>query len=94
MKFIVLLVAIVAITCAEDVFDLDTVQLPSLDKILEFVKPVIDVIKPYIQPLISKLFGTSQKTEDAKLQIAPIIPILIGLAPTIIDIVGTIFKKK
>ena len=51
MKYILFLVAIVAITCAEteDVFDLDKfrIKLPKLTNIIKVVKPLIPIVKSY-----------------------------------------------
>lgn len=69
MKYILLFVAIVAITCAEveDVFDLDKfrIKLPKPSKIINAVKPFIPIVKPIITKVLS---GIEQNDEEVVLK--------------------------
>lgn len=73
MKYILFLVAIVAITCAEteDVFDLDKfrIKLPKLSTIIKVVKPIIPIVKPIITKVLSSL---EQNDGEVNLQIDPV----------------------
>ena len=73
MKYILFLVAIVAITCAEteDVFDLDKfrIKLPKLSTIIKVVKPIIPIVKPIITKVLSSL---EQNDGEVNLQFDPV----------------------
>lgn len=80
MKYIVLLLAIVAITCTEALdFSKVVVTHPDLPTI---------IVEKVIKPLIKKLSSVFQNDGDVKLQIGPlVIPIITTAVPIVWDIV-------
>ena len=83
MKYILLLVAIVAITCTE-----------ALDSNL-FVNPgPVPIFKPPTYPTwLKKIFSLFQNDGEVNLQIAPfVVPLITTVAPIVWDVVKKIFK--
>ena len=88
MKYIVLLLAIVAITCTE-ALDSNIIPptLPVLPQVI--IPKIIEAVKPYIK----KVFSVFQNDGDVKLQIAPfVIPLITTAVPIVWDIVKKVAK--
>ena len=88
MKNIVLLLAIVAITCTE-ALDSNVIPtpLPVLPQVI--IPKIIEAVKPYIK----KVFSVFQNDGDVKLQIAPfVIPLITTAVPIVWDIVKKVAK--